>query len=601
MFYMKKRVHIFQPQYEAVLSNKSVQPWLPYSAACLWAYAQSFDDIRENWQLEKLHYQRLPIEDVVNSISDPDVCAFSCYVWNEQYNLKVAEAIKKRWPNCKIIFGGPQTGNNHLEYNFIDCIVFSEGEISFRDILRKVHLGQHLEKIIKTQRLDNLNIPSPYLLGLFDDIVDNAPSNVSFQTVLETNRGCPFQCTFCDWGTLTYSKVRKFSLERVEAELRWLASKPISVIFLADANFGILKQRDMEIAKMMNSILAGSRVEYMNVTYTKNSNSTVFEIAKTIINISKSVTLSVQSMNPDTLKVIKRDNMKSNDLEDMLRLAKEYQIPTYTDMILGLPLETLQSWKMGILELLERGQDSFIDGNFTNILENTELNHIQRQKYGIKSIRVGNYQGFSEMDRDGVHEYTELITETNTMSTEDMVEAWMWHWLIQFFHTAGYSNLAANYSKNVLNKSYLEFYENLYERVSIDQGPIGNEFRKIKRMAFNLLTTGNFGNEMTNVYDFYITSYLPFWKNIEETMKLVEATVIDLHGDPYIMMLQRHALVNPVWPSNVELDSPWNLDTWQKENKKYKVKSILSNFDGSYESFRNNRRGVYWRNKFEPV
>jgi len=598
---MKKRVHIFQPQYDVVLDDKSVQPWLPYSAACLWAYAQSFEDIRDNWQLEKLHYQRLPISQVLSTIIDPDICAFSCYVWNEQYNVKLAEAIKQRYPNCKIVFGGPQTGKIHANCDFIDSIVYSEGEVSFVNILRRIQNGQELEKIVETQRLGNLEIPSPYLLGLFDDIVDNAPPNYSFQTVLETNRGCPFACTFCDWGTLTYSKVRKFSLERIEAELKWIASKPVSVIFLADANFGIFKQRDMEIAKMMNRILSGSRVEYMNVTYTKNSNATIFEIAKELGSISKSVTLSMQSMNPDTLKAIKRDNMKSNDLKDMLRLANHYQIPTYTDMILGLPLETLDSWKLGLMQLLEIGQDSFIDTNFTNILENTELNHIQRKEYGLRSIRVENYQGFSENQTDGVNEFTELVVETNTMSTEDMVESWMWHWLIQFFHTAGYSNIAAKYIKNVLGKSYLEFYEQLYDQVKQDDGAIGEEFRKVKRMAYNLLTTGNFGNEINNVYDFYITSYQPFWNNIETTMQLVEDSIRKMGGDSSIMQLQRHALINPKWPPNVEVESSWDIDTWQPSKKRYRVVSMLPDFDGSYEAFRRNRRGVYWKTRFEPV
>jgi len=36
---------------------------------------------------------------------------------------------------------------------------------------------------------------------------------------IETNRGCPHKCTFCDWGTLTYTKVRHFDLKRVEDDI----------------------------------------------------------------------------------------------------------------------------------------------------------------------------------------------------------------------------------------------------------------------------------------------------------------------------------------------------------------------------------------------
>jgi putative methyltransferase len=599
---VKKSVHIFQPQYDAVLGDKNIQPWLPYSAACLWAYAQSFDDVRDSWQLGRLHYQRLPIDQVLGQLGQPDLCAFSCYVWNEQYNLRLAQAIKERWPECAIVFGGPQTGANHLGHDFIDCIVMSEGEVCFRDILRQVRDGVALEQLMRRPRMDHLDIPSPYVLGLFDDIVDTAPPNTFFQTVLETNRGCPFQCTFCDWGTLTYSKVRKFDLERIRAELEWIASRPISVIFLADANFGIFKQRDMEIARMMNSILSRSAVDYMNITFTKNSNATVFEIAKTIGPIAKSVTLSMQSMNPATLKAIKRDNMKSNDLEDMLRLANEYKIPTYTDMILGLPLETLDTWKAGLMLLLEMGQDSYIDTNFTNILENTELNLAQRQQYGIRSIKVENYQGFSERDITGIEEGTELVCETNTMSTADMVESWMWHWLVQFFHTSGYSHIAAKYARHVHGVPYLDFYGALFELVRRDNGALGQEFERNRRMAHNLLTTGSFGNEINNVYDFYIASYQPFWNNITDVMRLVEdalATVAPVNHS--VMNLQRHALHNPLWPPGQQILCDYDINTWQAQPTTYKVVSVLPEFDGSYEAFRRNRRGVYWKNQFEQT
>lgn len=598
----KRRLHIFQPQYSSSGSNGFQQYWLPYSAGCLWAYAQTHQDIYDTWQLEKLHYRRSPVEQVLELLDSPDLCAFSCYAWNENYNLALAQAIRQRWPQCRIVFGGPQSSAHMLKYDYIDSIVLSEGEVSFVDILRRVTAGQELESLMTKRRLDDLDIPSPYLLGLFDHVIASEPQGTLWETVLETNRGCPFQCTFCDWGTLTYSKVRKFSLERIEAELRWIASKPISVIFLADANFGIFKQRDMAIAKMMNEILTDSHVDYLNITFTKNSNATVFDIARTIGPIAKSVTLSMQSMNPATLRAIKRDNMKSNDLADMLRLANEYQIPTYTDMILGLPLETLDSWKTGLMTLLEMGQDSYIDTNFTNILENTELNLAQRQQYGIRSIRVENYQGFSEHDTTGIEESTELVCETNTMSTQNMVESWMWHWLVQFFHTAGYSHVAAKYARHVHGVSYLDFYQALFDLVQQDPGAVGQEFRRNQRMAHSLLTTGSFGSEINNVYDFYIASYQPIWNNILAVMDLVEqalARVAPLNHS--VMQLQRHALYNPHWQPGVDIVSDYDVNTWQPQVTCYRVVPVLKEFDGSFEAFRRNRRGVLWKNRFEPT
>jgi radical SAM superfamily enzyme YgiQ (UPF0313 family) len=41
----------------------------------------------------------------------------------------------------------------------------------------------------------------------------------------ETNRGCPFQCTFCDWGSATAAKVNQFELDRLLREVDWFAEK----------------------------------------------------------------------------------------------------------------------------------------------------------------------------------------------------------------------------------------------------------------------------------------------------------------------------------------------------------------------------------------
>jgi hypothetical protein len=254
------------------------------------------------------------------------------------------------------------------------------------------------------------------------------------------------------------------------------------------------------------------------------------------------------------------------------------------------------------MELLETGQDSFIDTNFTNILENTELNKVQRHQYGMRSIKVENYQGFSEVDVTGITESTELVCATNTMSTQDMVESWMWHWMIQFFHTAGYSHIAAKYARFTSGKSYLDFYQSLFDLVRADSGVIGHEFQRVRQMAHNLLTTGSFGATINNVYDFYICSYQPFWTNIQHTMDLVEKALARVTSvNATIMNLQRHALINPVWPPGAEIDSDYDIDTWQLQPTRYRVDPVIKNFDGSYEAFRQNRRGVYWKNRFQKL
>ena len=109
--------------------------------------------------------------------------------------------------------------------------------LSFRDGDRVVHTGER-------DRITDLDVvPSPFLAGLFDV---HAEARVAM-AILETNRGCPYGCTFCDWGSATQSRIRKFDLDRVYAELEWCATHKVHQVFLADANFGIF-ERDVDIA-----------------------------------------------------------------------------------------------------------------------------------------------------------------------------------------------------------------------------------------------------------------------------------------------------------------------------------------------------------------
>jgi hypothetical protein len=76
-----------------------------------------------------------------------------------------------------------------------------------------------------------------------------------FNATWETNRGCPFSCSFCDWGSNTMSKLRRFDMERVGAEIAWFGRMKIAILYLADANFGMLP-RDLEITDRLTETYA---------------------------------------------------------------------------------------------------------------------------------------------------------------------------------------------------------------------------------------------------------------------------------------------------------------------------------------------------------
>lgn len=485
----QKRIYLVQPQY-AVNINGKPQYWLPYSCGCLWAYAKNQPGINDAWDAHFI-FKRNNIIETLAEIENPTAMGFSCYVWNEEYNLAIANAVKEKYPDCIIFFGGPNVNQQFLDDNdCIDSIILGEGEKVFHEILETIYAGEPLKPVYHGVRITDLaDLPSPYLEGVFDSIIEANPE-AFWQATIETNRGCPFSCTFCDWGSLTMAKVKQFVMERIVGELKWIADNRVTYLMCADANFGVFKDRDIEIAKVMRKEFDRSKwFEKANLQYYKNSNRHVLDIAEILGPYQKGLTVSVQSMHDDTLKAIKRDNMRINDIKSLMDMANERNIFTYSELILGMPLETTQTWRTGINELLEQGQHNCIDVWFCQLLKNSEMNNaLYREQYGIESVRVKDYY-LTYDEGDTVAEYIDIVNKTNTMTTDEIVDAFIYSFMIIRFHIAGYTNIYSRYARS-RGISFENYYNNLYE-VLWETPIVKEKFEELKLSIKQYLLTND--------------------------------------------------------------------------------------------------------------
>jgi radical SAM superfamily enzyme YgiQ (UPF0313 family) len=560
-------VYLLNPQFSQRFQGQ-VNYWLPYSAGCLWAYVQQNDTIRENFVLRDIVFRREHIDELVARMDSPRVCGFSNYLWCRNWCLAAAEAIKAQWPECHIVFGGPETSVSYLSYDFVDTVVLAEGEVSFEDILIKIQQGQQPQDVYQKHRLENLEIPSPYTLGIFDPLIAANPGIV-WNTTIETNRGCPYACTFCDWGSTTYSKVKKFNLERIQSELEWIAQNPVGFIFGADANFGIFKERDLEIARMMRRILQGSRVDSITMQFAKNSNEHIFEIANELRDyMSNGVTVSVQSMSPRVLQAIKRTNMNVNDIRDLMRLSREHDIPTYSELIIGLPEETLESWKSGIGEILELGQHNNLRILMATPLENSELNLLQRLPYRIKTLKGYRRVGNSVNNEGGISEEDETIIATSTMTTEEMIEGRLYAWIVASLHCHGYSQIIAKFLRNTANVSYREFYDAVFARVQQPDSELYAIWSKFNAKLRDFFETGE--NDMGN-HAIDHESFLLWYQNRHSIYQLVAEVAENFAEIPNsVHELQRLFIVEDcAYP--IVYHSEYDLDTWQQTPRQYTI------------------------------
>ena len=485
----KKNIYFSQVNYSTG-SGKFKGYWFPYSVATIWAYVQQFKWVTDNFQLQELLFKRETPEELLDRIEEPHIFCFSNYVWNYEYNKKVAEVVKKKYPNCLISFGGPQVTKFPKEKKFfenhpyVDCISLGEGERNFLTILED-YQSNSIKQIYTFDRLEELNFPSPYGLGLFDKIIKDNPT-YRWNTVLETNRGCPFKCTFCDWGSLTYSKLKKFNLERIFEDLEWLGKNKIGYATIADANFGCFKERDMYITEKMVEVQKKyGYPETVDASWYKNLTKEVIDIVKKFVEngFNRGFSLSLQSMNEETLESIERANMKLNKFHEILDLCNEQQIPSYTELILGLPNETKDTWINGLCKLIEAGQHNSIESWLTQMLENSQLNQ-ERDEHEIDTVFLENYYTSQE---DFVGEKAEIVRGTKYMPFKDLIDSWMFSWLITNLHIYGWTQIYSIFLRKNKEVTYEQFYRRLLDKVVGDDSIIGKEYRKTKERITHYL------------------------------------------------------------------------------------------------------------------
>lgn len=456
----------------------------PYSIGLLWAYAQQFDVIKDNYKLKEMFFLRENPEEVLSRIDAPAIVGFSCYAWNWNYSMYLAKEIKAKFPNCKIIVGGPQVPVNDREFfekfNFCDIAVYREGELVFKEILEELvndipDLGKikgiayndHGKTIqttpaTRTERLDD--IPSPYLLGLFDGMKEKCDSlGIILNALLETNRGCPYQCTYCDWGNGTLGKVKKFDMRRVKKELLWFAKNKIEYVGNCDANFGIYKDRDLELTKFMIKLKKRySFPKIFDTNWPKNSNSQTVDIAKLLLEAGmlKRFTASIQTNNPKTLIAIKRKNLPEDQIENIISYAVNIGVHTNVELIMGLPLDTYENFQKDFIGCIDQGAYPSI--GILSILPNSEMAEEKYRKlYKIKTKTVTKKHLY-------IDEEDEFVISTSTMPEHKLERLILYCWFFAQFHFQGYTNVIADFMHKRYNISLQDFYEDFMEACLVD-------------------------------------------------------------------------------------------------------------------------------------
>lgn len=406
------------------------QRMAPLVPSYLQAYAEAEPAVRTDYAFDRcVRPLSASIDDVAADLvaRASDLYAFSCYVWNMGAIARLVRGLRQAVPDAEILLGGPQVSHGGLRYlrpgdeNVIICN--GEGERTFRNFLlectqrdrdlarvRGLSFYREAELVVtpdedRIRELDD--IPSPFLGGYIE-------KGTYSTTVLETNRGCPYRCTFCYWGNKLGNKLFRFNDDRVREEIAWIARNGFFNVYIGDANWGIL-DRDVELTRWF----VQCRAEYglplfVQAPSAKKKGQRVAEIGKIFLDggLSSAQALAMQSTSLPVLQAVKRDDIGVDVYMATQRTMNDADIDTFVELIWPLPGETLTSFQDGVVELCAGGASSFHIFPLL-LLPNTQM-MTQRDEYGLISVRAD----------DDVGEY-ELVTETNKVSRDDY-ETGLW-------------------------------------------------------------------------------------------------------------------------------------------------------------------------------
>lgn len=337
---------------------------LNYSTRKLMAALQS-PPVQENIEVHLVESRRKDPDEFLEHLEaiDADVIGASAYVWSMPTFVEVARQWKRRRPDSLVVFGGPSARPRMFQHQpfadaprHIDAFVEGEGEDVLRDIVAVDDLSREGLRDVpglmlstgdgwqptrpRTQRSDLSAFHSPYVRGLL------GPHQTG---LVETFRGCPFACTFCQWGD-SRKLDRTFSAEYIASDLRALASLEAKGAALIDAGLnlnprafqnllaaerevGFFKERNF-YCEVYPSHLSGEQIQFLeNVRADR-------------------ISVGLQSFDPDVLNTIQRRFDEANFRRVVETLSKIANLVT-VEIIMGLPGDNPRSF----IETLDRLHD----------------------------------------------------------------------------------------------------------------------------------------------------------------------------------------------------------------------------------------------------
>ena len=341
---------------------------------------------------EKLEWL-LPIQDAMTDDellqhikqNNVDILCTGHYLWNHDFLTNQLSRVKSKLSLQAVIAGGPSidVNNNQAffdQHPYVDYAVYGPGEQAFADIVSHLVLNTPMIAFNtsncawKNNQTGKTNVAnykfvkmletSPFVHNaeLFGRMVANAKeknvTNVAEWVPYTLTRGCPYACTFCDWNSGLGNKMSRRK-NTYQQEIDLFQQLGLKNIYLSDANVGQYDE-DVDMIEYFGQKNlqenAGFNVGGNFSKLQKENNLKIFSTMAESGLTQKILNFSIQDINEQVLKNIDRPDVGWDvhvAMADELRTRYPHLV-VRTQMILGLPGQTVESWRQTMQQILAK-------------------------------------------------------------------------------------------------------------------------------------------------------------------------------------------------------------------------------------------------------
>ena len=383
-----------------------------------------------------------------------DLIAFSCYIWNIEYIIKLCNDIKIANEDVKILLGGPEVSYESYEFmlrhKFADFIIRDEGEVIFRKFVKSYIQDKNFSnipsflyrengKIIENEYeppIDNLAL----IRGAYDIFNEN---DIKDKIVYyETSRGCSYSCAYC-LSSIT-KKVRFFPYEKVISDIKKIVDAGAKQIKFVDRTFNFDKNRTSDIIKYLCSIDNGKINFHFEIT-AHILQDDLLDILKNVRQGLFQFEIGVQSTNKETIKSVNRVDNFEKIKEKVIKIKSFGNIHQHLDLIVGLPYEDIESLKKSFNDVMNLRPDNLQLG-FLKVLKGSPIKEMTDQ-YKIKYREYSPYEVIS----------TKFISYKEVIMVKHMEE------MLEDYYNSMTYNYSLDYVFDVFDGDYFDFFKKFSE------------------------------------------------------------------------------------------------------------------------------------------